>query len=367
MHTFSSFPRGRGNQLSFWKSRQELSPKQRLRRSYYEILRDQLDQIIIQYALLDSYYNFCNCNISYPFVEKRELKPRALLPDIEYECQNAFLVIFVEDVIDNIYKKYIRFFDANKTTKTNLLRSKTLPLTKEFDRYQKFLESVQFFNFLKELLPVDYALLIQRDPSSKGKDRYHLSHFHVRIDWPIADAAEDLARYLRYISKDLYEKGDKYAEDIQKKFFEYYGLPVMVGGRRTAAIVAAQYLKRIGSIATVYAGSSESRCVVRISETGVSKFVLVNFTDKDLGHVVETTGIGMRAFKKNYVVAREKKSNICIFQATYACTDQARPPDDGKLREIKPDLNWLTVDGQYILPNPTSWEYAPLSINLIYS
>ena len=76
----------------------------------------------------------------------------------------------------------------------------------------------------------------------------------MRVDWPIADAAEDLASSLRYISKELYEKGDKYAEDIQKKFFEYYCLPVMVGGRRTAAIVASQYLKRLSCITTVYAG-----------------------------------------------------------------------------------------------------------------
>ena len=190
----------------------------------------------------------------------------------------------------------------NRVAKT--LKSKgSSPRNGNFrDVYQKYLESAHFFNFLKEMLPVDYALLIQRDPTSKGKDRYQLSHFHVRIDWPIADAAEDLARNLRYISKDLYEKGDKYAEDIQKKFFEYYGLPVMVGGRRTAAIVAAQYLKQIGSISTIYAGSSESRSVIRISETGVSKFVLMSFSESDLSQIIETTGIGMRSFKRHYVV-----------------------------------------------------------------
>ena len=91
-------------------------------------------------------------------------------------------------------------------------------------------------------------LLIQRDPTTRSANRYSLTHYHVRIDWPIADAAEDLAQSLRYISKDLYEKGDKYAELAQRKLFEYYGMPVMVGGRRTAAMVAAQYLKRIPCI-----------------------------------------------------------------------------------------------------------------------
>ena len=231
--------------MTFWKVREELSGENRLRRSYYELLRDELDALMLQYALIDSYSRFQASKIAFPFVEKRELKPRARIPDVEYEYQNAFLVLFLEDTIPPEHKKYIRFFDLNKTTKANLLTSKTLPLSNKFDRNQKYLESVQFPSFVKALLPVDYALLIQRDPATKPRNRYSLTHFHVRVDWPIIEAAESLARDLRYISKDIFERGEKYAEDLQKKFFEYYGLPVMAGGRRTAAIVAAQYLRKM--------------------------------------------------------------------------------------------------------------------------
>ena len=205
--------------MAFWSVREELSQENRLRRSYYELLRDELDQQLIQYSLIDSYTNFLNKNIAYPFVEKRELKPRARIPAVEHECQNCFLVIFVEDSIPSIHKKYIRFFRTNRTNKNNLLRYEPLPLSEKFDRNQKYLESTHFYDLLNLLIPVDYALLIQRDPSRKKKNRYSLSHFHVKIDWPIADAAEDLAISLRYISKDLYEKGDKYGVDVQKKFF----------------------------------------------------------------------------------------------------------------------------------------------------
>jgi len=353
--------------LAFWKYREELSKADRLRRSYYELLRDELDHLLLQYALIDSYQNFLSQQKPFPFVEKRELKPRARIPDQEYESQNAFLVIFVEDIVPNEHKKYIRFFDVNKTTKTNFLKFKTLEISQDFDRNWKFLESIHFRNFVRLLLPVDYALLIQRDPSGITRNRYSLSHFHVRIDWPIADAAEDLAQSLRYISKDLYEKGDKYAEDIQKKFFEYYGLPVMAGGRRTAAIVAAQYMKKIPSITTVYAGSSEARSLIRVSERGVSKAVLLKFPDKDLEPLVESNGITPRSFKKNYVVDHQSGETVCIFQATYAQTSHSRPPEDGKLREIKPDLNWLTVGEQHIIPKPGVWKYPPLPINIIYT
>lgn len=353
--------------MASWSARGELSQANRLRRSYYELLRDELDQFLLKHALIDSYRNFRLRKIPYPFVEKREMKPRARIPDKEYECQNAFLVLFVEDTIPSIHKKYIRFLDVNRTTKTNLLRSKTLSLSGSFDRNQKHLKSVHFFNFLKILLPVDYALLIQRDPIGRAGDRYCLTHFHVRIDWPIAEAAEDLARSLRYISKDIYERGDKYAEDIQKKYFEYYGLPVMAGGRRTAAIVAAQYMKRNSCITTVYAGSSESRSLFRISERGVSKSVLMKLSPEEVAQIEEERSISSDIFERNYVVAHEGKHSVCIFEAVYSTTSHARTPDDGKLREIKPDLNWLTVGSQHILPKPMVWKFPPIAYNLIYT
>ncbi|MGB5983713.1 MAG: hypothetical protein WBG37_00295, partial [Desulfobacterales bacterium] len=291
--------------MAHWSVREELSLAQRLRRSYYELLRDELDQVMLKYALVDSYTNFQCREQKYPYVEKRELKPRARIPDLEYGCQNAFLVLFVEDTIPEGHKKNIRFLNVNKTTKTNLLQSKSLPLEGPFDRTHKYFDSVHFMDFLQILLPMDYALLIQRDPASHARDRYSLSHFHVKVDWPIADAAEDLGRTLRYISKDLYEKGDTYAENLQKKFFEYYGLPVMAGGRRSAAIVVAQYLKRIPCISTVYAGSSEARALIRISERGVTRSVLMKFSHKELNQIAEEHQLAPTTFKKNYLVDRK--------------------------------------------------------------
>lgn len=348
-----------------WIVREALSQKNKLRRSYYELLRDQLDHFMIRYTLIDSYQRFCEEKQAYPFVEMRELKPRARIPDLEYECQRSALVLFVEDSIPNEHKKYIRFFDSNKTTKKNLLSSKSLPLDDGFDRNQKYLESVQFFDFINILMPVDYALLIHRDAGT-SRDRYVLSHFHVRIDWPIAEAAEDMARYLRYISKDLYEKGEKYGEDIQKKFFEYYGLPAMAGGRRTAASVAAQYMRRVPCITTVYVGSSESRALIRISERGVSKYVLIKLSSDFANSLAEASGIKPQTFRKNYRIAREGKEGIFILQTSYYLTDYARPPEDGKLRELKPDLNWLTVDSQLLMPRPGVRRHNPIPVNVIY-
>ncbi len=350
-----------------WGVREELSLAEKLRRSYYELLRDDLDQYILKHALIDSYSNFKSSGIPYPFVERRELKPKARIPNIEHKAQNSFLLLFVEDTVPRIHKKYIRYFDENKTTKKNLLKVESLPLTGKFDRNQKYLESVKFNDLIERLLPVDYALLIQRDHASKVKNRYMLSHFHVRVDWPIAEATEDLARNLRYISKDLYEKGDKLAEDLQKKYFEYYGLPVMVGGRRTAAVVAAQYLHKIKCISTVYVASSESRALLKFSERGPSKFILLKYPRTELKKIAEMHGISINSFTKNYVIEKEGKNSICIFRTTYDQTRHAKPPSDGKMRDLNTDPYWLTVNSQHLLPKPGVLKYPPLGFNWIYS
>jgi hypothetical protein len=353
----------------YWRPRETLSLENRQRRSYYELLRDDLDQFILAYALADTYENFKENNTPYPFIERKELKPRARIPKVEYDFHNAFLVVFAEDTIPQEHKKYIRFFDSNRTTKTNLMRSKTLPLGPDYDRSQKYLDNIHFYNFLTDLLPVDYALLIQRDKSqAASRHRYYLSHFHVRIDWPITDAAEDLGRYLRYISKDVYEKGEKYAQDVQKKFFEFYGLPEMIGGRRTAAAVAAQYFRTLPFISTVYVSSAESRCLYRYSEQSISKSVLMQLTGSEMDELAQRHNLTLKELKNYFMLDKgEKGGGVFLFKVIYEQTSAARPPEDGKLRDLKPELFWLTVKNQYIVALPGVWEYSPLKCNLIYS
>lgn len=329
------------------------------------MLRDELDQFVLEYALVQSYHNFVKLRTPYPFVELRELKPRARIPTVESEAQNSFLIIFTEDEIEKKHKKYIRYFDANKTTKINLLRHKSFPDVEHFNRDMKNLETRDFFSLLKSLLPIDYALLIQKRHHTSAK--YALTHFHVRIDWPITEAAEDLARNLRYISKDLYEKGDEYAEDFQKKFFEYYGIPVLAGGRRTAAIVAAQYFSNFKGIATVYVSSSESRSLIRIDERGVSKSVLIKLEEPDIRKLMDITGMNQATFSKNYVIARQRKNYISMFNVKYDRTPHALLSEGGRLRELKPDSNWLTVSEEQILPRPSVISHPPIPYKMVYS
>jgi len=353
--------------MSYWQYRMNLSRQDKLRRSIYEMYRDELDNYLIEYGLIESYQNFVNRNIPYPFVEKRELKPKARIPDVEYETHNRFLVIFVEDCIPDLHKKYIRFFDENRVNKENLTRSETIRFSRKYHKNIKLLESNHFVGFFRGMLPVDYALLIQRDAAIKTRNRYGISHFHVRIDWPIAEAAEDLARGLRYISKDLYEKGEEYAEEIQRKLFEYYGLPTKCGGRRTAAMIATHFLKRVACISTVYVGSSESRATYRFSERGISKIILIKLSDADIQGLIAAHNLRLEAFKRDYLISESEGMSIAIFQATYNRTSHARFPEDGKLRDLNSEYSWLTVTSQSILPKPGVGERSPLPFSFIYT
>ena len=350
--------------MIFGKHRDCLSREEKLKRSYYAVLRDELDQFVIEHCLIDSYNNFLEIEKPYPFVELRELKPRARIPSVEFDNHNSFLIIFTEDFIDKKHKKYIRYFDANKTTKQNLLRHKYFPDIENFNRDLKFFETKNFFSFLKSLLPIDYALLIQRNQQSRL--RYALTHFHVRVDWPIALASEELAKELRYISKELYEKGEKYAEAFQKKFFEYHGVPILSGGRRTAAIVAAQYFRLLPCITTIYVASTESRNLLRIDERGVSKSVLIQLNNTEVKKLIGLMEISQKSFTKNYVVAKEKKKFICILNVRYNYTSHSLPPMDGKLRELNPDTNWLSVSEEHILPKPYILNHPPIPHKMIY-
>ncbi len=339
-----------------------------MRRSLYEVLRDQLDAVLVRYALLESYRNFLAAGQPYPFVTKRELKPRARVVEKEYPLQNHFLIIFCEGTIPAAYKKYIRFFDSNKVTKENLREIVNIPLYKRYSRNLRYFDNTDFFQFLFDLSQVDYALLIQQDPTVRRQNRYALSHFHVRIDWPLDEAAEDMGLSLRYLAKDLYERGERYAQQVQHKLFEKYGFHHVVGGRRTAAVIAAQLLRRMDFISTVYVASAESRTLVRISERGVSKYVLVSLPLEDVFTLGENSGLGVDRFCERYLVDLTDEMGVGILHVVYRNSIYAKPPEDGRLRRLRPDYQWLSVVDQLLVPRFTEYpDVAPLPYSTIYT
>jgi hypothetical protein len=348
-------------------SLEQISYQERVARFIYLYLQQELERVLIKKALLDSFERFLAQGHAYPFVDKRELKPRARIYEKEYALHNSFLVIFTEGTLPSCCKRYIRFFETNKLIKENLEYLADFKLYKEFNKNLTYFEQSDFFNLLEQLLPADYALLIQRDSSIK-RTRYTLSHFRVKIDWPIDAAAEDLAKYLRYISKDLYEKGEKYAELLQQKLFEHYGFHYTAGGRRTAAIIAAQYLSHLDFISTIYVASCSCRSLTKIgTDDTLSRYVLLRLSNEEIAQVAKENGLTQEKFEKYYLFYRFKEYGIGLFQVTYVHTEHSIPPPDGKLRELNPDYYWLVVDKQLLLPVFKYADMRPLVYKTIYT
>ncbi|MCJ7594959.1 MAG: hypothetical protein MUO52_09350, partial [Desulfobacterales bacterium] len=206
----------------------------------------------------------------------------------------------------------------------------------------------------------------QQDPTVKKKNRYALTHMHVKIDWPIADAAEDLAKWLRYTQSNLYEKSDKDAHILQNRLFEYYGCHHSVGGRRTAGLIAAQLLRKLDFISTVFVSSSESRSMVKYSERGVSKFFLIQLTDKQIAALAQKESMDTETFKASFLYPADGYYGG-ISEAVYTHTIYSKPPEDGKLRKPKPAYNWLKLRDEFLHPRDTSLHLRPINYNWVYT
>lgn len=347
--------------------RNEITWDEKFRRCLYFFLRDELDGMLITEALIESYRAFKANNKDYPFVELRELKPRAKVHGPEYPEQRHFIVIFAEDVLKPEAKIHIRFLDSNKITKENLALQGAFDLRQVFQQRMRYFDDGDFLSLLRSLLQQDFALLIQRDPTVKSRYRFSISHFHVKIDWPVAAAAEDLARYLRYLSKDLYEKGERVGEILQQKLYEYYAFHHTVGGRRTAGLVASQYLARSDFISTVYIASSESRTLIRTSEQGIAKYVLIRLSKQDMKELAQMVKMDEERFVSSYLIDKTPEFGVGIFLVTYKRNEHSTPPLDGKLRECNPDYQWLNVNLQLLVPPPSCGDARPIHWSKVYT
>jgi len=348
-----------------WTYREKLNYYEKLRRSLFEILRDALEMRLMKISLIDSFFNYLKNDVEYSFLEKRELKPKSKKMEKESELFNTFIVMFCEGTVSSGLKNYIRFFPENKVLKKNIEYLADIPVYEKFHQNLRFFDQPKFLDFVEEILDVDYALMIQQDPTLKKKNRYALTHFHVKIDWPIADAAEDLARYLRYAQSDLYENGDEEARILQNKLFEFYGCHHSVGGRRTAGLIAAQLSRKLDFIATVFVSSSESRLMIKYSERGVSKFFLIQLTDQQISALARQEGMDGETFKSSYLYPADHY-HVGISEAVYSHTSFSRPPEDGKLRKLKPAYNWLKLRDEFLHPKAEALSLRPINYNWVY-
>ena len=62
-----------------------------------------------------------------------------------------------------------------------------------------------------------------------------------------------------------------------------------------------------------------------------------------------------------------KDCHIGISEASYSHTEHSIPPEDGKLRKIKPAYNWLKLREEILHPKISALEARPINYAWVYT
>ena len=132
-------------------------------------------------------------------------------------------------------------------------------------------------------------------------------------------------------------------------------------------MVAAQYLRKMNFISTVYVSSSEARTLTRLSERGVSKFALIRVPLADIDRLAHENHLSFDTFCNRYLVDMGDTFGVASLHVVYSNSAFSKPPEDGKLRSLRPDYQWLTISDQLLLPMPDHPDAYPLRYSTIYT
>ena len=62
-----------------------------------------------------------------------------------------------------------------------------------------------------------------------------------------------------------------------------------------------------------------------------------------------------------------KEGYIGISEAVYGHTVHARPPEDGKLRRLKPQVSWIRLKDEFLHPKETFLDLRPINYRWVYA
>jgi len=202
----------------------------------FGLARIRLTEILIGTCLIESYHSFLAHGKPYPFTAPDALLPGAGVRGGEHPFQRTALLFAVDGAVPAGLNKFIRMRGPNQLSADNLAQiAPELPPILN-DPAAAEIDNPAFAGLLDALLRLDYALVVQRD----ARNQLSLSHVHVKVERLTDNAIRELAQSLGYIERRLFERGERYVEAIEAKFYEYYGFPPNASGRKSAAAMAAQ-------------------------------------------------------------------------------------------------------------------------------
>lgn len=334
----------------------------------------ELDQILLDHLLVASLGRFLSAGLPYPFVDMRELKPGAAgagLPEQEVVLHHHGLVMLIDGLLPPECRKHIRVKDKGKAIKENI--AATPGLAEALDGFELSWTiggRPQFEDLLTKLMWVDYGIVVQNDPRATRHRRFALTHFRVRVDWPVEDAAEALARELRYVDRHLYEdpeSPDLRAEQLEAKLYERFGFHHTVGGRRTAAVTGAQYLRRLVQRKKiedfrVYIGSAEARTVTKIAPRLVTRYALIRLTREE----IDAIDCVPNARATHIIHHDTNQGGVGMLQVTYVRTEHARRGKEKKGLDHLASLPFLKIGRQVLIPRRECRDSPPIPHAVVY-
>lgn len=320
--------------------------------------RERVLRFMIQYTLIESFHKFRALQQPYPFVPRNSLRPGAVTPTKEYTLHNNGLVILLDErVTANLYKHF-RARPANRTLKKNLAAvAPNLPSLDDFDADKCRVDHGEFAEMMRLLMPLDYALLIQRISPPDEASHFSLTHFHVKVERLTDNALRSLAIHLGYIRKGLHERDELFAEALEKKFYEYFNFYHNAAGRRSAAALSAQLLMREKIPGTVFVTSQQDRRLTLLTSLGpcrcmeIDQYLLQPLDKEELDELKAWGKQNGMDIQRDFLLHRSPQGGVVLVRARYRHTEVAMPVPEGEQRgEINPREKWVRLIDEAIMP-----------------
>lgn len=324
----------------------------------YEMARKQVTDFLIRYTLRESHDTFVRLRQPYPFVSRTSLRPGAVTSTKEYTLHNNALVIMVDGTIPSGLRKHFRYREGNRVNKRNILSvAPELPM-ENYDRGMRMLRHGRFEEFFRLMLPLDYALVIQRDAEEEDTDEhgYGISHFHVKIERLTDNALRDIGVHLNFLERHIFEHGEAFIEELEKKFFEYFNFYHNAAGRRSAAALSAQLLGREGLRSTVFIASQQDRRLTLLSTNGrdeevsIEQFLLLKMEKEELQAFKlwgKKEGINVA---RHYLISQQRGAGVAVLRVRYTHTAAGKPSPDGSLKTFNFRERWIRLAEEVLVP-----------------
>lgn len=339
----------------------------------YFFTREKIVHTLIHHTLINSYKQFNAEGIPYPFVAPNRLRPGTPTNTKEFELQNSALVILLDEPIPDGLRKNFRCREGNRLCKENLLAvAPDLPEMQNYKWSMRHSNHKGFDGLLKMLLPLDYALLVQRVENGDSWP-FELTHFHVKVERLLDSAIRGVAHYLHYLERSLYEQGESYVDLLEKKFFEYFNFSHNASGRHCAAVLAAQLLAWKKISATIFISSQQTRRLTVLTtfktseEVFIEQYILLNVDDTLSDQLLSFGKKESVEIQKDFFIQNANQPTLAVLRARYEHTEASHPLFDGQtVRTLNPREKWIRLKDEALIPIQPK-QTTTIGCSLVYS